>query len=47
MQESSLYPELMGTSSLQRMLPTAAELENITAAFWSKELWMGHGRHCS
>jgi len=37
-QESSLYPELMGTSSLQRMLPTAAEVEDLTSVFCRKEL---------
>jgi len=39
MQESSLYPELMGTSSLQRMLPTAAEVQDLTSVFCRKELW--------
>ncbi|POI19091.1 hypothetical protein CIB84_017165 [Bambusicola thoracicus] len=47
MQESSLYLEQMGTPSLLRMLPTAAEVEDLTAMFCRKEMWMGHGRHCS
>ncbi|POI19023.1 hypothetical protein CIB84_017234 [Bambusicola thoracicus] len=47
MQESSLYLEQMGTPSLLRMLPTAAEVEDLTAVFCRKEMWMGHVRHCS
>ena len=44
MQESSLYPELMGTPSLLRMLPTAADVEDLTAVFCRKELWKGADR---
>ena len=39
MLERSLYPELMGTSSLLRMLPTAAEVEDLKAVFCRKGLW--------
>ncbi|POI21004.1 hypothetical protein CIB84_015248 [Bambusicola thoracicus] len=44
MQESSLYLEQMGIPSLLRMLPTAAEVENLTAVFCRKELWKGADR---
>ena len=37
-------PELMGTPSELRMLPTAAEVEEPTAVFCGKELRMGPGR---
>ena len=44
MQEMSKPPELMGTPSELRMLPTAAEVEDPTTVFWGKELRMGPGR---
>ncbi|POI19973.1 hypothetical protein CIB84_016280 [Bambusicola thoracicus] len=44
MQESLLYPELMGTPSLLRMLPTAAKVAVLTAVLCRKELWKGAGR---
>ena len=34
----------MGTPSLLRMLPTAADVEDLTAVFCRKELWKGADR---
>ena len=44
MQERSKPPELMGTPSQLRMLPTAAEVVEPTTVFCGKELRMGPGR---
>ena len=44
MQERSKPPELMGSPSQLRMLPTAAEVEEPTTVFCGKELRMGPGR---
>ena len=44
MQERSKPPEVMGTPSELRMLPTAAEVEDPTTVFCGKELRMGPGR---
>ena len=44
MQERSQHPEVMGTPSQLRMLPTAAEVEEPTTVFCGKELRMGPGR---
>ena len=44
MQARSQHPEVMGTPSQLRMLPTAAEVEEPTTVFCGKELRMGPGR---